>query len=244
MPSEPPLGMHLSDILPENSAPFLCAGNGALFAMTWGGRVAIGKAQLPCSRSQARQERPAERQPVRRMEKSVPGAPGADPRHVHAVAVAVKSVPGASGTTMANQVDAAYGRSRVRLGLAVSTFHRDAWEQPTPGAPGRSQQQCQHQVGPRRTRRGRVRGHRMADPKRIGAVVHAATESVSSALAGLDARFARTRASAREGYSPFSALALRAFSMICVGESKSSVLALPGATHSSRCLTTMPMFST
>lgn len=156
--------MHLSDILPENSAPFLCAGNGALFAMTWGGRVAIGKAQLSCSRSQARQERPAERQPVRRMEKSVPGAPGADPRHVHAVAVAVKSVPGASGTTMANQVDAAYGRSRVRLGLAVSTFHRDAWEQPTPGAPGRSQQQCQHQVGPRRTRRGRVRGHRMADP--------------------------------------------------------------------------------
>ena len=49
---------------------------------------------------------------------------------------------------------------------------------------------------------------------------------------------------AREGYSPFSALALRAFSMIWVGESKSSVLALPGATHSSRCLTTMPMFST
>ena len=50
--------------------------------------------------------------------------------------------------------------------------------------------------------------------------------------------------SMKEFMPSFSALALRAFSMISVGESKSSVLALPGATHSSRCLTTMPMFST
>lgn len=96
-------------------------------------------------------------------------------------------------------------------------------------AGGRSRQQCQHQ----------------ADPRRIGAVGCTATvPPTSTAPDRLRAPLARTRAPARKGYSPFSALALRAFSMICVGESKSSVLALPGATHSSRCLTTMPMFST
>lgn len=94
---------------------------------------------------------------------------------------------------------------------------------------GRSRQQCQHQ----------------ADPRRIGAVGCTATvPPTSTAPDRLRAPLARTRASARKGYSPFFALALRAFSMICVGESKSSVLALPGATHSSRCLTTMPMFPT
>ena len=202
MPSGPPLRMHLSDILPENSAPFLCAGMG--HCSQWHGAVALPSA--------------------RRNYRAVgPGRVGDD--------------HGESSRCSLRPVSSAPGAGRKH-------FPSGRMGQPTPGAPGRSQQQCQHQVGPRRTRCGRVRGHRMVDPKRIGAVVHAATESVSSALAGLDARFARTRASAREGYSPFSALALRAFSMICVGESKSSVLALPGATHSSRCLTTMPMFST
>lgn len=47
-------------------------------------------------------------------------------------ATTVQSVPGALGATMANQVGAAYGRSRVRLGRSGSTFRRDAWEQPPP----------------------------------------------------------------------------------------------------------------
>lgn len=130
---------------------------------------------------------------------------------------------------------------------------------------GRSQQQCHHRVVCRACRRGRMppprsrsrtcwgqyqqqRQHQVG-PGRVSAVAwhhhHRYGRPQACQISFGHVPLARARAvGAREGYSPFSVLALRAFSMIWVGESKSSVLALPGATHSSRCLTAMPMFST
>lgn len=125
--------------------------------MTWGGRVDIDKTQLPRSRSQARWERPEYMGETTTLTGSVPDASGDDPQSVRrcgawkSQSLARRGLtpsrprrsgcrrvgPGHAGATMANQVGAAYGRSRVRLGLAGSTFHRNAWEQPTPGAPRR-----------------------------------------------------------------------------------------------------------
>lgn len=113
---------------------------------------------------------------------------------------------------------------------------------------GQSQQQCHHRVVCREHWRGCMAPPPSAAP--LGASAQSRDTTIGTAnpwrarLASGTILSPEQERLAREGYSPFSALALRAFSMIWVGESKSSVLALPGATHSSRCLTTMPMFST
>lgn len=205
LPSEHPLRIHLGDILPENSVPFLCPGNGTLFATTWGSRIAIGKA------------------PPRRRRRGQSG-------QVNQGRVEWGSALGVSGPRMAiGKAPPLRSQPRARK--------------------GRSQQQCHHRaVGPGRA------GDSISNNANTKSVPGASAPTRDTTTGTANPRRARLASGTflspeqerlvREGYSPFSVLALRAFSMICVGESKSSVLALPGATHSSRCLTTMPMFST